>query len=72
MNLETQQAFDEFHAMLSPVVRAINQKLVRLQGDIQSIENLPLPERILAWREWNRLCRPPLTSSCAANPHANA
>lgn len=72
MNADTRKAFDEFRATLSPVVRAINQKLVRLQGDIQSIENLPLPERILAWREWNRLCRPPLTSSCANNPHADA
>lgn len=70
MNAETQRAFDEFHAAFSPLVRSIGEKARALHENAKLIENLPLSERLLAWSEWNRLCRPPLTGT-TLNPHAD-
>lgn len=72
MNAETQKAFDDFYVALSPLARSIKRKLIGLQGNIEVIQMLPLPERILAWKEWDRLCRPPLIVPRAVNPHTSS
>lgn len=62
---------EDFDETFIPLVRETTQNLRIQKEGLQLKMTEPLPERILAWREWERLWRLPLTGS-AINPHADA
>lgn len=68
---ETQVVDNDYHAMFELEARKAIQNIHRLQEEVRLIEALPLPERMLAWSECERLLRPPLTGN-TINLHADA
>jgi hypothetical protein len=73
MNSESREMLGDCYPPFAPLLRKVNQRLAWLEEEIRLINALPLPERLLAWSEWNRMCRPPLTTALRqpVDPHAD-